>query len=210
MSNWREEYFLALGVRDAREQANAAVYDAYTRLADRTSSLHTHTPDPVVPPSASHTTSSPAANTNRKPTPPSKAQHGTNTPLHYDLLPAAVRQDLAEAQRSRTELLDKLSRTTAELEKLKKKTRADTRRIEMLVGERAQLMTRVKDRDEELRGKAKLLDNLQSELVSLNLQFNMAEERSKKLETENKELVDRWMARMGQEAEAMNKASKYS
>ncbi|EEH40404.2 autophagy protein [Paracoccidioides lutzii Pb01] len=208
MSNWREEYFLALGVRDAREQANAAVYDAYTRLADRTSSLHTDTPAPGVPPSASHTTGSPAAN--RKPTPPSKTQLGTNTPLHYDQLPAAVRQDLAEAQRSRTELLDKLSRATTELEKLKKKTRADTRRIEMLVGERAQLMTRVKDRDEELRGKAKLLDNLQSELVSLNLQFNMAEERSKKLETENKELVDRWMARMGQEAEAMNKASKYS
>lgn len=27
-TNWREEYFAALGVRDGREKANAALYDA--------------------------------------------------------------------------------------------------------------------------------------------------------------------------------------
>ena len=47
-------------------------------------------------------------------------------------------------------------------------------------------------------------------MVSLNLQLNMAEERTKKLQRENKDLVDRWMARMGLEADAMNNASKYS
>jgi len=47
-------------------------------------------------------------------------------------------------------------------------------------------------------------------MVSLNLQLNMAEERSRKLQRENKDLVDRWMARMGQEADAMNVASKFS
>ena len=46
--------------------------------------------------------------------------------------------------------------------------------------------------------------------MTLNLQLNMAEERSKKLEEENQELVDRWMARKGQEADAMNTASKFS
>lgn len=46
--------------------------------------------------------------------------------------------------------------------------------------------------------------------MSLNLQFNMAEDKAKRIEKENKELVDRWMVRMGQEAEAMNKASKFS
>lgn len=54
------------------------------------------------------------------------------------------------------------------------------------------------------------LQDVQDELVSLNLQFNMAEERAKKFEEENQQLVDRWMARMGQEAEAMNKASRFS
>lgn len=38
----------------------------------------------------------------------------------------------------------------------------------------------------------------------------MAEERSDKLKQENQDLVDRWMARMGKEAEAMNDASRYS
>jgi hypothetical protein len=47
-------------------------------------------------------------------------------------------------------------------------------------------------------------------LATLNLQLNMAEDKSNRLERENQELVDRWMARMGKEAEAMNDASKFS
>ena len=46
--------------------------------------------------------------------------------------------------------------------------------------------------------------------MSLNLQLHMAEQLSEKLERENKELVDRWMARMGKEADAMNNALKFS
>lgn len=38
----------------------------------------------------------------------------------------------------------------------------------------------------------------------------MAEEQSRILKGENRDLVDRWMARMGEEAEAMNKASRFS
>jgi hypothetical protein len=52
--------------------------------------------------------------------------------------------------------------------------------------------------------------NVHNEMVSLNLQLHMVEKRSEKLERENKELIDRWMTRMGQEADAMNHASKWS
>jgi autophagy-related ATG16-like protein len=38
----------------------------------------------------------------------------------------------------------------------------------------------------------------------------MSEEKSARLQKENQELIDRWMARMGREAEAMNNASKFS
>lgn len=69
-----------------------------------------------------------------------------------------ARADLAAAQRSRSELQEQLSRTTTELEKLKAKTQQDSRRIASLEGERTHLILRLKDRDEELRGKAKLLD----------------------------------------------------
>jgi len=54
------------------------------------------------------------------------------------------------------------------------------------------------------------LQDVHDETVSLTLQLNMAEERSQKLERENKELVDRWMKRMAQEADAMNDESKFS
>lgn len=54
------------------------------------------------------------------------------------------------------------------------------------------------------------MKDVQDEILSLNLQLNLTEERSKKLEKENTDLIDRWMARMGDEAEAMNKASRFS
>jgi hypothetical protein len=54
------------------------------------------------------------------------------------------------------------------------------------------------------------LQDFQDELATLNLQLNMAEARTDRLQKENQELVDRWMARMGKEADAMNNASKFS
>jgi hypothetical protein len=38
----------------------------------------------------------------------------------------------------------------------------------------------------------------------------MEDDRNKKLKKENQDLIDRWMARMGQEADALNDASKFS
>lgn len=72
------------------------------------------------------------------------------------------------------------------------------------------LERRVRDRDEEIKGKARLVEEVQDEMVSLNLQLNMAEQRSERLEVENKQLVDRWMERMGREVEEMNERSKWT
>ncbi len=46
----------------------------------------------------------------------------------------------------------------AELTKLRAKTKHDARTIEDLTKDRTSLIRRLKDRDEELRGKTKLLD----------------------------------------------------
>jgi hypothetical protein len=48
---------------------------------------------------------------------------------------------------------------------------------------------------------------VQDENLSLTIELNAKETLNKKLEKENKELVDRWMAQKGREAEDMN--SKY-
>ncbi|KAI1915076.1 autophagy protein 16, interacts with Atg12p-Atg5p [Ophidiomyces ophidiicola] len=195
MANWREEYYAALGVRDECEKSNKPLYDAYTRLADRTSNLE-------IRPSTVSAISPKKPSSKRDPLPISPSAAA-------DTLSAA-RKDLAEAQRSRTELSSRLKKATDELETAKKKATVDTKKIIDISVERTQLQQRLRDRDEELRGKAKLLDDVQDELVSLNLQVNMSEDRAKRLEKENKELIDRWMAKVSREADAMNNGSKFS
>lgn len=121
-----------------------------------------------------------------------------------------IRQDLAEAQRSRGVLEGRLQSVTEELRKLRIQSSLDTKGIQELSKEKDMLVRRVKDRDEEIKGKAKLLEDVHDETVSLTLQLNMADERVRKVEGENKELVERWMKRMGEEAEEMNEKSKFS
>lgn len=183
MAQWREEYLAALAVRDQREQANSTLYDACpsptslvyapdlfvtdiftpaadTRLADRTAKLATPiapraSPDLGQRPSslneASRTVSTPLVNLSKK-------QPSRETgPSAADLL-NTTRADLSEAQRSRSELQERLNRTNAEFEKLRKKSAQDSRRLNALDNERQQLQMRLKDRDEELRQKAKLLE----------------------------------------------------
>ncbi|CAG7938600.1 unnamed protein product [Penicillium salamii] len=205
MAHWREEYLAALTVRDQREKANVPLYNAYAQLADRTSKLATTTNASPAPSQVEIHRSIPSPLVTA-----SKKQRGNEPgPTPAELL-NITRADLSEAQRSRSELQDQLSRVTTEVESLRKKTTQEARRIKLLESERAQLNLRLRDRDAELKGKAKLLEDFQDEMATLNLQLNMAEEKSTRLQKENQDLIDRWMARMGQEAEAMNDASKFS
>ncbi|KAF7158406.1 hypothetical protein CNMCM5623_003409 [Aspergillus felis] len=191
MAHWRNEYSAALAARDRREKANIALYNAcmlldkvyawqlrsfYTQLADRTSriaSAGAQGAQYLTGVGDKHT-ANPAAG---------KSLAGPSVP---DIL-AATRADLSEAQRARSELQARLTELSAELEKLRKRSTQDGRRIHTLESE-----------------------DFQDELATLNLQLNMAEERSGRLQRENQELIDRWMARIGREAEAMNDASKFS
>lgn len=120
-----------------------------------------------------------------------------------------IRQDLARAQQDRGELQTRLEIVMKELEILKAKSKTDTQRISQLSAGVTQMTVRLRDREEELRGKAKLVEDVQDEMVTLNLQLNIAEEQREKLKKENKELVDRWMAKKAKEADAMNDASKF-
>lgn len=141
---------------------------------------------------------------------------------------AKVREDLGEAQRSKGAMQAQLQSLNEEVAELRAQSQVDKRRIRELGVEKTNLVKRMRDLDEELKGKAKLLEacflplncsqlltfffsqHIHDETISLELQLNMAEAQSRKLKQENKELIDRWMARMGEEAEAMNKASKFS
>ncbi len=170
-------------------------------MADRSAKLD----DPTL--------STPAPIEAAPPPPPIVGWRGASATVNPPSTPSEshtqLRIDLGKAQQERAQLQARLDRTTRDLEKVKSRSKVDNKRITQLSTEVSQLSVRVRDRDEESRGKAKLLDNVQDEIVTLNLQLNMAEDQVKKLRSENQELVDRWMKRKGEEADKMNQDSRF-
>lgn len=121
-----------------------------TKLADRTASTAVETPD--TPATASQQSIAPAPVAD-----PRQQAPLVQGPSPQNIL-STTRADLAEAQRSRTELQERLARATTELERLRKRNNHDAKRINSMEGEIANLQLRLRDRDEELKGKAKLLE----------------------------------------------------
>lgn len=73
----------------------------------------------------------------------------------------------------------------------------------------SQLQTSVSDYRSESSKKSTELQNLQDEFIVLQLSLNVSEAKSKKLEEENKNLVDRWMKKVAQEVDQMNDANAF-
>lgn len=121
-----------------------------------------------------------------------------------------LREDLTKAQQERGDLQSKLDTALQELEAVQARAKRDHRKITQLTAGFTQLSTKLRDREEELKGKAKLVENVQDENVTLTLQLNIAEQQAEKLKEENQELVDRWMAKIGEEARKMNEAGKFT
>ncbi|KAI0593928.1 autophagy protein 16 [Biscogniauxia sp. FL1348] len=184
MPDWRDEYLTSLQEAERNNPVNKDLVDACSQLADRIATLEAE----KALLQASQTPSA-AAETDPTPT--------TTTDLR-------ARLDLAEALRSKGQLQSKLRAAEDELQKLRSKTRADAKRIADLVAERNALTSKLKDRNEELVGKNKLLKDVQDDNLTLNIQLDVTEQKAARVQAENKELVDRWMKRMGHEADAMN------
>lgn len=201
MADWKDTYLAALEARDTVEKANQDIYDAYTKLADRTAQLSRPAP-------------SPAPEAPKSPPPSLVGRFSTKSP---SLVPpveapsiAAFRQDFMTAQAERAKLSAQLESTLAELQALKATSKTDRREITKLTKTSTQVQVRLRDRDEELRGKAKLLEDVQDENATLNLELKQADEKAKRLKRENQELVDRWMKSKGEEAARMNSEGKFA
>lgn len=115
-----------------------------------------------------------------------------------------MRADLASTQKTRSELETRITTTTTELSALKTTSSEQKKRIAALEKTKEQLERRVKDRAEELKGKGRLVEEVQDEMVSLNLQLHMAEQEREKLKRENEDLTRRWVDKMETEAKEMN------
>ena len=202
MADWKDAYLAALEARDAAEKANQDIYNAYTKLAERTAQLSR--PAPPLPPQEPP----------KSPPPSLVGRFSTKSPSPAPAIDspsiAALRQEFTTAQAERAKLSSQLESVLAELDALKATTKNDRKEITRLTRISAQVQVRLRDRDEELRGKAKLLENVQDENATLNLELKQADEKAKRLKKENQDLVDRWMKRKGEEAERMNNEGKFA
>ena len=81
-----------------------------------------------------------------------------STPSDIPNTSSRWKDDLVEAQKKRAELEADLKRVNTEAQKLQNQGRVDSKRIGDLTLENSTLGTKLRDRAEELKGKAKLLD----------------------------------------------------
>ncbi|KAL8417665.1 hypothetical protein RB594_001353 [Gaeumannomyces avenae] len=206
MPDWRDEYLASLREAEQDNPVNHELIQACSQLQDRIAVLEAEKAalqetsagaaagTPLVPASSRRDAAAAAA--------------AAGPAAASDPSVARLRLDLAEALRAQGLLQSRVKTAEGELERLRSKTADDSRAIRQLTSERNVLATKVRDRDEELRGKSKLVENVQDELLALTLQLNVTEQKKAKIEAENKELVERWMKRKGQEAEALNLANE--
>ena len=177
-----------------------------TKLADRTAALEAREPSALP---SSPTPSTPAK-AERTSTP---VRGKASSPAPSEQAPteglSRLRADLAVTQKARSTLQAQVDELNTSLKTLELQSRTSSGQITKLTRQKTDVERRLRDRDEELRGKTKLAEDAQDEMVAQGLQLHLAEEKARKLEKENKELVERWMKRMGEEAERVNRESKW-
>ena len=177
-----------------------------TKLAERTASLSAQPPPatPTIPSSAAAAAASPSPP--RPSSTPGRAAGGAEPSAE---LVARLRADLASTQKARAALQAQVEELAGSVAALQRQDRAARVQMSEVMKQKGELERRVRDREEELRGKAKLVVDAQDEMIALELQLNLSEARGEKLKRENGELVERWMKRMGEEAEKMNIESRW-
>lgn len=123
---------------------------------------------------------------------------------------ARLRASLAEALRGRAQSETRLRAAEADVCELRTRADAEGARARRLSAERRALAVKLRDRDDELRAKTKMVVDVQDELAVLHLQLDVVERKRAEKERENSQLVERFMRRVGEEAEAMNLANEPS
>ncbi|KAK3295766.1 autophagy-related protein 16 [Chaetomium fimeti] len=202
MADWRQEYVAGIRETEKQHPVDQELIAACSELLDRVSALEAEKAalqpqsqsQPSVPPTTTKASKPPISD----PSDPA----GGDTPTV-----ARLRLEVAEALRSKGEFQQRLQVADAELARLRTKTAADSKTLRNLTAERRTLTFKLRDREEELRVKNKLVADVQDELAVLNMQLDMVEKKRAEKEVENKQLVERFMQRVGQEADAMNLAN---
>ncbi|KAI1659594.1 autophagy protein 16 [Daldinia decipiens] len=195
MTDWRSEYLTSLQEAERNNPVNKDLVEACSQLADRIAALEA---EKVVWQTSTNPLTSPETSSGKGVATTGATDSGADQSV------AQLRLDLAEALRSKGQLQGRLKAAEDELQKLRSKAKVDTKRINDLTAERNALTAKLKDRNEELAGKNKMLKDIQDENLTLNIQLDVTEQKAAKIAADNKDLIKRWMDRMKHEADAMN------
>ncbi|KAI0437172.1 autophagy-related protein 16 [Xylaria telfairii] len=193
MPHWRDDYLASLQEAERNNPVNKDLVEACSQLADRIAALEAE--------KAAWTADSSSTKPSKTPSSTSVVDPTTSS---SEGAVAQLRLDLAEALRGRGQAQTRLKAAEVELTSLRTKNKVESRRVVDLTTERNALTARVRDLNEELEEKRKFLKDIQDDNLTLNMELNMTIQKAAKVQAENKELVDRWMKRMGHEADALN------
>ncbi|OTB17896.1 hypothetical protein K445DRAFT_264268 [Daldinia sp. EC12] len=201
MNDWRSEYLTSLQEAERNNPVNKDLVEACSQLADRVAALEAEK-------AVWQTSTNPPASLSGKAAAATTTSGTTTASATTDPSVAQLRLELAEAFRSKGLLQSRLKAAEDELKKLRAKTKVDAKRINDLTAERNALSAKLKDRNEELAGKNKMLKDIQDENLTLNIQLDVTEQKAAKIAADNKDLIKRWMDRMKHEADAMNQENE--
>ncbi|KDN71766.1 putative autophagy protein 16 [Colletotrichum sublineola] len=226
--DWRSEYLASIREQEKNNPVNLEIVQLCSHLSDRVAALEAEKEVLRSKAAAAHP-DNPTTIGSEKP----NLHAAASTDPGTDAAVAQLQLQLAEALRSNGTFRDRAKAAEEEAQVLRAKGKEDARKLKSLTAENAALTTKLRDREHELREKRKLVEggsddmpllvcglrrkklltphppqNVQDEMITMNLQMSMAEQERDKVKKENKELVDRWMKRMAQEAEAMNLANE--
>jgi len=131
-----------------------------TRLADHTSAITT-----------------PAVHSIPSNTEPNASASAQPPPSETDITALiALRADLATAQSTRTTLTAELADLTTTLASLQSTLTSTSTTANSLAREKAVVERKLRDRDEELKEKGRMLERVQAEVAALEMQLNLLEE----------------------------------
>ncbi|KAK3333322.1 autophagy-related protein 16 [Cercophora scortea] len=204
MPGWRDEYLSGILEAEKRNPVNREIVEACSQLGDRISALEAEK-------AALEVSNRNNINNNKAQT-PSAAIPVTTDPSSpapdETAIVARLRLELAEALRAKGQFQSRLQTAEDELIRLRAKTAADTKALRDMAAERKTLTFKLRDREDELKVKNKLVADVQDELAVLNMQLDMVERQRAEKEAENRQLVQRFIQRVGQEVDAMNLANE--
>ncbi|KAL1920745.1 uncharacterized protein VTP21DRAFT_11380 [Calcarisporiella thermophila] len=120
---------------------------------------------------------------------------------------SSLKEERSELYRTQGQNAQRLVEMNENLRRLEKLHSDDQIKIATTTEQVNTLKKKYDQQIELIREKNRLIQILQDEIAALQLELTKNEERLREVDKENKELIDRWMRRVSDEAEKMNQAN---